>query len=273
MSRKKTRLDPWDLGLPPGGADSHAHLNMLEPEQQLDRIMSEASRTGISSIGQVFLGSRAYLEQKHFFEDYPGLFFILGVHPHDASGYDQDEEHRLVQAFSADPRLKAAGEIGLDYYYHHSPSDIQAQVFKAQLDLARSMDLPVVIHSRDAFQETMDILRQCGFQDRPVLWHCFGYGIQEARQIMDMGWQISIPGSITYKKNTRLRESLAAIDLDRMLLETDCPFLAPDPYRGRPNHPALLAFTNQTAAEVLDMDPARLWVKTGQNCRRFFGLD
>lgn len=273
MSRKRARPAPWELDLPAGGADSHAHLNMLEPDLQLSRVMSDAARTGISSIGQVFMGSRAYIEQNHLFQDYSEIFFILGIHPHDASVYDQDEEDRLVQAFSADNRIRAAGETGLDYFYNRSPADLQIRAFKAQLDLALKLDLPVVIHSRDAFEDTMKILKQCGFRDRPVLWHCFGYGVHEAGQIMDMGWNISIPGSVTFKKNQRLREALTAIDPERMLLETDCPFLAPDPYRGKINQPALLAFTARAAADVLDWDPGRIWLKTGENCRRFFRLD
>lgn len=272
MARKKPRPLPRDLKLPPGGADSHVHLDMGSLAGSLDQVLARAGSCGISHLGHVFLGPDAYKKGKDLFKNHDQVFFILGVHPHEAKAFTPDAAGDIFSACKKDSGIKALGEIGLDFFYDYSPADLQEKAFRAQLEAAKQLDMPVVIHSRDAYRETVEILMDMGFRDGPVLWHCFGQGPDQAREITSFGWRLSVPGSVTYKKNHALREAVKIIDLNQLLLETDCPFLAPEPYRGKENEPALLGFTAMKIAEIKDMDPGGLWLKCGENCREFFNI-
>ena len=273
LGRKKIRPAPQDLNMPPGGADSHVHLDFPAYNEEIPQVLDRAKESGISTFGQVFLGPSAYLKGRDLFKPFPEVFFILGVHPHEASGFTSETRRDMAAAVKRDQRIRAIGETGLDFFYRHSSEEKQKSAFKAQLELARETELPVVIHSREAEAETLKILKESGFKDRRVLWHCFGKGIDLAREILDQGWHISIPGSVTYPKNARLREALAEIPPDKLLLETDCPFIAPEPYRGKQNEPALMVFTALAAAEVMGLDAGELWRQCGDNCRTFFGVN
>lgn len=272
MSKNKPRPLPEELNLPSGGADSHAHLNMGDLANDLDQVLARAQKCGVKHICQVFLGHEAYLQGRDMFIPYPDVFFILGVHPHEAGTFSQNSAENILAHAGSDHKIKAIGEMGLDYYYTRSTPDDQKKAFIAQLKISLELDLPVVIHSRDAYQDTVTILKEMGFKNRDVLWHCFGQGPDQAREIMDLGWHISIPGSVTFKKNHQLCEAVRIMDTDRMLMETDCPFLAPEPYRGKTNQPALLGFTARKIAELRETDAAELWIKCGENCKKFFRL-
>lgn len=272
LARKKTRPLPGDLNLPPGGADSHTHLDMGGLGSSLKQVLDRASECGVTTLAHVFLGPQAYHQGKNIFDEHDQVLFILGIHPHEAGSLTSDVLNQIIEAAENSSKIKALGEIGLDFFYNHSTPDDQTDAFRKQLEAARNLDLPVVIHSRDAYRETISILTDMGFRDRPLLWHCFGHGPQEAREIMSFGWHISIPGSVTYKKSSLLRDAVKVIDPNRLCIETDCPFLAPEPYRGKENEPALLGFTLMKIAEIKDMNPGWLWVKCGDNCREFFNI-
>ncbi|WP_291319803.1 TatD family hydrolase [Desulfonatronospira sp.] len=272
MGKKKNRPTPQEMALPPGGADSHAHLDFEALAGNLDQVLDRAEKCGVSTLGQVFLGPDAYLKGRELFSSRPEIFYILGVHPHEASTLDTETSAHIYSLARDDERIKAVGETGLDFFYNKSSPQEQRQAFKTQLELTRDLDLPVVIHSRDAAGETLEILKQMGFKGRKVLWHCFGQDLETALEILDHGWFISIPGSITFARNTRLREILREIPVDRLMLETDCPFIAPEPYRGKQNEPALLVFTAMEAARSKGMDAEELWTTCGDNCRSFFGV-
>lgn len=272
MARKKTRPLPRDLNLPPGGADSHVHLDMGGLAGSLDQVLARAESCGISHLGNVFLGPDAYKKGQALFKNHDQVFFILGTHPHDSGAFTTDTAEQITGLCRTDSRIKAMGETGLDFFYDYSPADLQKKAFRIQLEAAKQLDLPVVIHSRDAYPETVAILTDMGFKGRPVLWHCFGQGPEQAREIISFGWHISIPGSVTYKKNQSLRDAVKVIGPDRLLLETDCPFLAPEPYRGKENEPAFLGFTALKVAEIRNTDPAELWLQCGDNCRDFFNI-
>ncbi|CAK7019788.1 MAG: D-aminoacyl-tRNA deacylase [Desulfovibrio sp.] len=201
---------------------------------------------------------------------WPDVFFLLGTHPTDAMQYSPDERAGMTRAFASDSRLRAVGEIGLDFYWKECPKETQIPVFIDQLHFARDRNLPVVIHSRDAFEETLTVLREQGFCGYPVLWHCFGGDIGQVARIVEAGWYVSIPGPVTFPANDALRQALTAIPPDKLLVETDCPYLAPMPYRGKRNEPAYTVFTAAKIAEALGEDPAALWTRCGDNARRFF---
>ena len=270
MSKKKERELPETLGLPPVGADSHAHLDGRDYD--LDAVLARALACGVRTVGNVFLGPGAYRSGKAQFEERPDVFFLLGVHPHEAGKMTEDDLADMRAAFLEDARLKAVGEIGLDYYYDFSPRQDQQRWFRRQLALARELDRPVVIHCRDAEDDCLAILDECGFGGRPLLWHCFGLGPDWARLLVERGWHISVPGTVTYARSEALREAVRIIPADRLLLETDCPYLSPEPYRGKRNEPALLGFTAREIARVRGEGLHALWERCGDNARRFFGL-
>lgn len=275
MSKKNKNgppVPPEALGLPLTGVDSHAHLDLRHFDKDLSLVLAKARAAGVANIGNVFLSAEAWENGRKLFADRPEVFFLLGVHPTDAMRYSPATRMAMKRAFIADERLRAVGEIGLDFYWKDCPPDVQIAAFIDQLHLARELGRPVVIHCRDAYTATIGILREQGIHGYPLLWHCFGGTIDEARYIVDAGWHISIPGPVTFPANNELRAALAAVPRDRLLVETDCPYLAPMPYRGKRNEPAYTAFTVAAMAEALGMEAAELWTICGDNARRFFGI-
>jgi len=272
MAKKKNRPEPESLELPLVGVESHAHLDLEEFDDDREEILARAKASGVSEIINVFLGPDAFEKNNHLFDDHPQVSFLLGVHPNNADKLTDDALTRMHDHFKANPRLKGVGEIGLDYYWERVGHDIQKDAFIRQLDLARELNLPAIIHSRDANEDCIEILVDQGFKDYPVLWHCFGSNLELAQPVIDNGWHISIPGPITYKKTDELQASVAQIPFDRLMIETDCPYLTPEPWRGKRNHPALVAFTAKRIAEIKGRSAADIWQITGDNARKFFNL-
>lgn len=273
MSHKKQpRIDPLEMRLPRGGADSHAHLDGGSFDMDREDALARARECGLSHICNVFLGVDDYRQKKNFFRDHPEVFFILGIHPSDGEKCREDAIEAMRESMASDSRIRAVGEIGLDFHWDDCPREIQMQAFAMQLDLARACGLPVVIHCREAEAECLAMLEARGFSGYPLLWHCFGGGPDLARHILANGWHISIPGTVTYPSNRALAEACAVIPADRLLLETDAPYLPPVPWRGTRNEPAYAVFTAREVARARNEDPARLWLGCGANTRRFFGL-
>lgn len=272
MSRKKPRPEPESLGLPPLGVETHAHLDLDDFDEDRETIIARAFDCGVKEIINVFLGPDALIEKRHLFDDYPQIYFLLGVHPNNADTFTDETLASMRELFASEPRLKGVGEIGLDYYWERVPHDVQKAVFVKQLHLARELDQPVIIHSRDANDDTIAILEAEGFKDYPVLWHCFGAGLDLATQVLDNGWHISVPGPVTFRKTDDLQAAVARIPFERLLIETDCPYLAPEPWRGKRNHPALIGFTAQRIAQIKGRSVEDIWKITGDNARKFFKL-
>lgn len=274
MSKKKReRPDPASLGLARVGVESHAHLDMGEfAAEEIGPVLDRAAAAGVARVGNVFLGPAAYAAHRPWFDDRPEVFCILGVHPCDAAKSGPDDLPAMEAAFRRDGRLRAMGEIGLDYYWDKETKAVQQRVLRDQLALARELGAPVVIHSREAEADTLAVLDAMGYRDRPLVWHCFGGGPDLAREVLSRGWMVSVPGPVTYPKNTDLAAAVAEMDLSRLLLETDAPFLAPEPWRGKRNEPAYLVFTAVRVAALLGREVGEVWQATGDNARRFFGL-
>jgi TatD DNase family protein len=273
MSGKKSQpyFPPPDL--PRTGVESHAHLNSRQFAMDFEEVLARASAAGVAEIMQVFLSPEAWAEGKALFDGRDGIYFLLGIHPTDALTCSAETAAAIIEAVKADARIKAIGEIGLDFYWKNCPQDVQKDVFVNQLALARELALPVVIHCRDAEAETFSLLESQGFADYPLLWHCFGGDTAMADRIIRNGWHISIPGPVTFPANTVLREAVARIPTDRLLVETDCPYLSPAPLRGKRNEPANLGYTIAVMAECRGMPAGDLWTICGDNARRFFRLD
>ena len=254
------------------GVDTHAHLNLSPLRKDIPGAVSRAEQAGVERIGNVFLTPEQYLRDSPSFAGLPQVFFVLGIHPHEADSVDEGSMGELESALQSDPRIRALGEIGLDFNRERSSREGQRERFREQLELARQLDWPVVIHSRDAEEETMEILLGMGFRDRPLLWHCFGLDAEYASRILDCGWTISVPGMLTFKKADALCHAVSTIPLDRLVLETDCPFLAPEPYRGKTNEPSLIPLIAEEAARLHGTDREAAMRVTAETARRFFDL-
>lgn len=282
MSKKKHSAHdappPESFALPRTGVESHAHLNGPKFAHDLEEVIARARATGLAYIMQVFLSAKAWNEGYPRFSQHPEFYFLLGIHPTDIYDFeDIDQELASIKAIikadmAGEKRIRALGEIGLDYYWKDVPPEAQIPVFRKQLAMARELSLPVVLHCRDAEEDSFKILEEEGFAGYPLLWHCFGGGPDMARRILDNGWHVSIPGPVTFPANGALREAVAAIPTERMMMETDCPYLSPVPHRGKRNEPAYLAFTIQAMAQAKNMSATELWTRCGRTAIDFFGL-
>lgn len=271
--KKPQRIDPKEAALPYGGADSHAHLDGKEFDADRDQVIAAAAEVGVTWIGNVFLSPDDYHAKKHLFAAWPDVFYLLGIHPCDGLKCTPACIGQIESAIREDSRIRGVGEIGLDYHWDDCPRELQMQAFSMQLQMARKLDMPVVIHCREAEADCLTLLEAGGFDGYPLLWHCFGGDEAAARRIIKHGWHISIPGPVTYPANNALAKAVTAIPDDRLLLETDSPYLAPVPWRSTRNQPAYTVFTARVVARLRGEPVDELWQKCGENTRRFFGLE
>jgi TatD DNase family protein len=256
--------------------DSHAHIDGEEFDADRDEVVARARAAGVTAILNVGTGdprSGSLERAVRVAESYDGVFAAAGVHPHDARLFDDSAAGRLLNLLSGSSRVVAWGEIGLDYHYDHSPRDVQREVFRRQLRLAREAGLPVIIHSREADEDTAEILAgEWAGAGRGGVMHCFGGGRRMAERALELGFHISFAGNVTFKKAEPLREVARIVPLDRLLVETDCPYLAPVPHRGRRNEPAYVADTARFLAELRGVTPEELGRATSDNFARLFGV-
>ncbi|HVG32389.1 MAG TPA: TatD family hydrolase, partial [Pyrinomonadaceae bacterium] len=207
-------------------------------------------------------------------EQFENVYATVGVHPHDAKLFDAKARERLSKLVRESPRVIAWGEIGLDYHYDHSPRDTQQRVFAEQLRLARAAHLPVIIHSREADEDTVNTLRaEWSGAAQGGIMHCFGGSMRMAESVLELGFMISFAGNVTFKKAENLREVARRVPLDRLLIETDCPYLTPVPYRGRRNEPARVVEVARCLAELHGVDTLEIGRITTANFSRFFNLE
>ena len=245
---------------------------MAEFSADLPATLERAFASGVSHIGNVLLGAEEYHLSRRLFADYPQIFFILGIHPNESGRYGPDTIPQLRAIVRDDARVRAIGEIGLDFFHDYCTPQSQEKAFRALLRLAQEVELPVVIHSRDATEATLAVLEEEKFKGYPLLWHCFGGDTALMEHIIRQGWHLSIPGTVGYPANRSLRDAARNIPLERLLLETDAPYLAPLEWRGRRNEPAFTVFTAACIARERGMDTAELWTHCGANARCFFNL-
>jgi TatD DNase family protein len=266
-------LPDWSsFGFPLTGVESHAHLD--DPRFDADRedVLARAKTLGLAYIGQVFMSSRQLAAGCALFDNHPEVFFLLAIHPSEAFLLTDEEFEKIQEACKQNSRIKAVGETGLDYFWKDCAAEVQKKAFIRLIHLALELRLPLSIHSREAAEDTIDILTAEGAVNHPLVWHCFGGDSSMAERILKLGWHISIPGPVTYPANSALREAIKIIPAERLMIETDCPYLAPEPYRGRRNEPACLAFTIQAMAEARGVEVAKLWTSCGQTAMDFFKL-
>jgi TatD DNase family protein len=258
--------------------DSHCHIDGEQFDADRDEIVRRANDAGVKfmlNIGTGEPNSGDFERAVEAAEKYENVFAAIGVHPHDAKTFDADAEARLIRLAKENKKVIAWGEIGLDFYYDHSPREIQEEVFRKQIRIARELDLPIIIHSRDADDETVNILTQecSGENFRGGIMHCFGGTPEMAETLMKIGFLISFAGNVTFKKADNLREAARVVPLEKLLIETDCPFLTPIPFRGKRNEPSFVVHTARFLAEFYGVELEKLAAQTTQNFLNFFRLE
>ncbi|MCR4425675.1 MAG: TatD family hydrolase [Firmicutes bacterium] len=251
--------------------DTHAHLDDEVFAGKLDEVLERARAAGVGMVinpGYNIESSQAAVWNA---ATHAGVFATVGIHPHDASSMAAGDIETLSELLD-EPKVVAIGEIGLDYYRDLSPRDRQVAVFRDQLALARERGVPVVVHNRDAHHDTLKILREFATGIPKIVMHCFSASAEMAREFMRLGCYISIAGPVTYPKAPKLAEVVRHVPLTRMLVETDSPYMAPVPHRGRPNEPAYVSLVVQKISQLKEVLPEDVARQTSANADAVFGL-
>ncbi len=252
-------------------ADSHAHLDEPEMLPDQEAVVARAREHGIGLIINVGIGRQNCRQVLKTADKYPEVFATVGVHPHGVKSLKYEDLEEL-SALAAHPKVVAVGEIGLDFYRRRSPEEIQKYWFRELLEWAGGLKKPVVVHTREAMAETLEILRE--FRPRLVggIMHCFGGSLEEAHAFLDLGFFLSFSGVLTYPQAEPLRQVAKHLPLDCVLIETDCPYLAPQKWRGKRNEPAYLAATAEILAQLRGLPLEELARRTWQNTLSAFSL-
>ena len=253
--------------------DSHAHIQGKEYAGEIDAVIARARAAGVEKIiavggaGDMSSNTEAVALAKTFSD----IYATVGMHPHDAKDVGAEELQKLKN-LAAEPKVVAIGETGLDYYYNHSPREVQRRVFGQFIHLARETGLPIVVHERDAAQDVADLLRTEGAGKLRGVIHCFTGNYEAARAYLDLGFYISFTGIITFKNADALRDVVRNVPLERMLVETDSPYLTPVPHRGKRNEPAYVRYVAETVARIKGLSLEEVARVTTQNVRELFGV-
>jgi len=254
--------------------DAHAHIDFPQFDDDRDAMLARARAAGVSTILAIGVGPgpEKLDAALPYAEAHNWIYTTVGIHPHEAKEVTPVHLETLAK-LAQHPKVIAFGEIGLDYYYDHSPRDVQARVFRQQMELAAAAKLPIIIHCRDAWDDCLRILDEAW---KPTglggILHCFTSTLEHARHGVDLGFMVSFTGNLTYPKAQDIREVARALPLSNILLETDSPYLAPQPFRGKRNEPAYVLEVAKTLANVRNLDLQETAATTSENFRRFFRL-
>ena len=251
--------------------DSHAHLDDARFDDDRDAVLGRAQEAGVGTI--LTIGNGDGPDDMGcgllFAETYDWIYTSVGIHPHDAS-LTREEHFELMKELAGNSKVVAIGETGLDYYYDNSPRDVQREVFRKQLVVAREVDRPVIVHTRDADEDTIQILEN--ERPRHGVIHCFTGGEALAECALDLGFMISFSGIVTFNRSTGIQAIAARVPEDKILVETDCPYLAPVPHRGRRNEPSFVRDTALKLAELRGATIEEIEAQTSRNFHELFDL-
>lgn len=251
--------------------DSHAHYNDEKFNDDRDALLSSMNENNVDLILNSCSEIAEIPDILALCEKYPFMYASIGVHPHEAEGLTE-KDMDILREYSKNPRVKAIGEIGLDYFYDFSPRDTQKKWFARQVELAKELGLPVVIHDRDAHKDSMDILREHNVRDCGGVFHCYAGSVEMAKEILDWGMYIAFGGSLTFKKSVRPKEVAAYVPLDRIVIETDCPYLTPEPHRGKRNSSLYIHYVAEKLAEIKGISAEEVENATFENAKRLFKI-
>lgn len=253
--------------------DSHAHIQGAEYREEVAQVLRRAREAGVETV--IVVGGAGELSSNQaavaLAESHAGLYATAGMHPHDAKAVGEEAFEQL-EKLAAHPKVVAIGETGLDFYYLHSPRDVQREIFARFIALARKIQLPLVVHERDAHRATAELLRSEGAADVGGVIHCFTGDYEAARAYLDLGFHISFSGIVTFKNAEGLRRVARQVPLERVLVETDSPYLTPVPLRGKRNEPAFVRYVAEALARVRGISTDEIAEITTRNAWDLFGL-
>lgn len=251
--------------------DSHAHIQGTEFDKDREEVLQRARDVGLTAIILIGTDLESSTQAVALAEQHDLLYATVGIHPHEAATIQKDTYH-VVRRIAATPKVVGYGEIGLDYYYDHSPRDVQRKAFREQIRLGRELGLPLVIHSREAASDTLTILKEDGASDVGGVFHCFSGDPAMAREAMAMGFSISFSGVITFKNARTLLDVVKVVPLEKIMVETDSPYLTPHPHRGTRNEPAFVRYVVGKIAELKGVSPEEVARITSLNTTALFRL-
>lgn len=251
--------------------DTHAHLDFSEFDKDRNEVIAKAWDSGISYIVNIGADLESSKRSVKLAWEYPFIFATVGIHPHDASSLDKSTLMELEQ-LAINDKVMAIGEIGLDYHYDNSPRDIQKEAFIKQIELAKELSLPIVIHNREADKDILDILKEYYNDGNGGILHCFGSDLEMARECLDLGLYLAFGGVTTFKNSGELPVVLKEVPLDKILLETDSPYLTPVPFRGNRNEPKFVRQVAEKIAEIKEISLIEVAETTTKNAIKVYNL-
>ncbi len=249
--------------------DTHAHLNDAAFDKDREQLLAGLAEKGVGMVMNAGCSLESSRQVVAMAEQYPWLYASVGSHPDAADEVNEAvlEEYRKLCKHD---KVKAVGEIGLDYHYEDIPRDIQLRAFRLQMELAKEVDLPVIVHEREAHEDGMAIVKD--FPGVTGVFHCYSGSAEMARQLVDLGWYIGFTGVLTFKNARKAVETAASIPLERIVLETDCPYMAPEPFRGRRNDPGYLPYMAEKLAEIRGISPQEAARITTENAKQLYRI-
>lgn len=251
--------------------DTHAHYDDERFSNDADELLSSMNANNVGPIMNSCSSTEDIPRIFELAERYPFVYASVGIHPSETENLTENDMNILAEA-AAHPKVKAIGEIGLDYYYNDPPRDIQKKWFARQIDLARELNLPIIIHDRDAHSDTLSILREHHAEDIGGVFHCYSGSAEMVREVLDLNMYVAFGGTLTFKKSVRPAEAAKAVPLDRILIETDSPYLTPEPHRGKRNSSLYIHYVAEKLADILDMSCDDIEKITAENGLRCFNI-
>lgn len=251
--------------------DTHAHYDADAFDADRMEVLSSMPGQGVELILSPGCDLKSSQTAVELAERFPFVYAAVGVHPEECADWNAEHDIPVLEALAQNPKVRAIGEIGLDYHWpENPPRELQQQVFHAQLDLAEKLNLPVIVHDRDAHHDCLEIVR--AHPNVTGVYHCYSGGVEDAKTLMKLGWMISFTGSITFKNARRALEVIDLLPLDRMMIETDSPYMSPEPFRGRRNDSGRVHLVAEAIARRKGLDPEEVARITLENGKRFFRI-
>lgn len=252
--------------------DTHVHVNAEQFNEDLEDVIERAKEAGVNNMVVVGFDRPTIIRAMELIEAYDFMYAAVGWHPVDAIDMTE-EDLQWIEELSNHPKVVAIGEMGLDYHWDKSPKDVQMEVFRKQIRLAKKVGLPIIIHNREATADIVNILKEEEASKVGGIMHCFSGSAETALECINMNFYISLGGPVTFKNAKKPKEVAAAVPLDRLLIETDCPYLAPHPYRGKRNEPSYVKLVAEQIAEIKQLTIVEVSQATTENAKKLFGIN
>lgn len=252
--------------------DTHAHLNADDYNDDLAEVINRAEEEGVSNIVVVGFDRKTIEKTMELIDKNDHIYGCIGWHPVDAIDCTEEDLY-WIEDLCTHPKIVAFGEIGLDYHWDKSPRDVQQKLFRRQIQLAKKVKLPIMIHTRDAIEDTINILQEEHAEEVGGIMHCFSGSVETAKQCLKMNFYISLGGPVTFKNARKPKEVAKEVPLDRLLIETDCPYLAPHPFRGKRNEPAYVKLVAEQIANIKEISFEEVAEATTKNAKVIFGIE